>query len=187
MHRIIFIIFILLIALRADAAMVRVIAIENGRTITIERNGTRSCVVLAGVAITDELRARELLRWTIGTSWVMIEPSADGFLAYRSPDALFINRELVLRGCARATLPGIQPANQLDVTDLGQLDPEGRPSKTAVKERGSGSGTSRRSRAQTKRATGAGTRAASGAKGSVPRVPSSGARTRGRPPQGSSR
>lgn len=187
MHRIIFTIFMFLIALRAEAAMVRVVAIENGRTLTIERNGTRSSVVLAGVGITDELRARELLRWTIGTSWVMLEPSGDGFLAYRSPDALFINRELVLRGCARATLPGIQPAHQLDVTYLGQLHPEGRPPKTAAKERGSGSGTSRRSRAQTKRATGAGTRAASGAKGSAAPAPSSGARTRGRPPQGSSR
>ena len=32
MHRIIFTIFILLVALRADAAMVRVIAVENGET-----------------------------------------------------------------------------------------------------------------------------------------------------------
>ena len=70
--------------------MVRVVAIENGRTITIDDRGTRVSVRLAGVAITDELRARELLRWTLADAWVMLERSGEDVLVYRSPDALFI-------------------------------------------------------------------------------------------------
>jgi len=127
MRKIIFIITTLcLFTLRAEAAMVRVIGIENGHTITIDERGTRVSVRLGGVAITDELRARELLRWTIGNAWVMLERAADDMaLVYRSPDALFINRELVLRGCARATLPGIEPENRPAVTYLGEINPEG--------------------------------------------------------------
>ena len=100
----------LVAALRAEAAMVRVVAIENGRTITVERNGARESVRLAGVEVSDDARARDLLRWTIGNAWVMVEPAGNGdYLVYRSPDALFLNRELVLRGYARATLANIAP------------------------------------------------------------------------------
>jgi len=113
MKRILLILSTLVVcALQAEGAMVRVIGIENGRTLTIDDRGTRTSVHLAGVAITDELRARELLKWTLNGAWVMLEKAGDEVLVYRSPDALFINRELVLRGCARATLAGIEPDNR---------------------------------------------------------------------------
>lgn len=134
--------------------MVRVIAIEDGRTIAIDRNGTRESIRLAGVAVTDELHARELLRWTLGTAWVMLEAAEDGaFRVYRSPDALFVNRELVLRGFARPTLPGIAPENPVTGRYLGEVNPGGpqsRPRTTAEPERRSGSARSARPRASPK-------------------------------------
>jgi hypothetical protein len=53
--------------------MVRVVDVLNGRTIVIERNGLRETVQLAGIAITDEIRAADLLRWTTVSTWVMLE------------------------------------------------------------------------------------------------------------------
>lgn len=113
-----------LFAIRVDAAMVRVVDVQDGRTLVIERNGTRETVRLAGIAITDEIRATELLRWSVVSFWVMVEPDASGgHFAFRSPDALFVNRELVLRGYARATAHGIEPERNLSVTYLGTIDP----------------------------------------------------------------
>jgi hypothetical protein len=135
--------------------MVRVVAIEDGKTITIERGGVRERVTLAGVEITDDAKARELLRWTAIDAWVMLE-AADGgaFLVYRSPDALFLNRELVLRGFARPTLPSIQPDLRPPSRYLGEWNPpatstQQKPAKAAVNDRSSrkSSGTSRRSTA----------------------------------------
>lgn len=139
-----------LFALRAEAAMVRVVSIEDGRTITVERNGTRERIRLAGVAITDEAQATALLRWTAG-EWVMLEAAGNGeFLVYRSPDALFLNRELVLRGFARATLDGITPDLRPTARYLGTYDPpKSQPPRTRVSapKRRTSSGTNRRSRA----------------------------------------
>ncbi|MGZ8730190.1 MAG: thermonuclease family protein [Thermoanaerobaculia bacterium] len=133
----------LLFVIRVDAAMVRVVDVQDGRTIIIERNGSRETVRLAGVAIVDEARAAELLRWNVVSSWVLIEPHASGgHLAFRSPDALFINRELVLRGYARATAHGIEPERNLIVTFLGVIDPPAAP-VTATRPR-TGTDTSRR-------------------------------------------
>ena len=131
------------VCLRAE--MVRVVAVENARTLVVERNGAREQVHLAGVAIVDEARATQLLRWTVGTSWVLLEPHpAGGHLVYRSPDALFVNRELVQRGYARATQHGIEAASNLIVTYLGEIDP---PSTTTTAPRQKRSDTSRRSSA----------------------------------------
>ena len=131
--------------------MVRVVAIEDGRTIVVERAGVRETVRLAGVTITDDARARELLRWTAGEAWVMLEAAAGGeFLVYRSPDALMLNRELVARGFARATLPGVQVDLRAPSRYLGEWNPpaDSTQSKQRVSEptpRQTRSGTSRRS------------------------------------------
>lgn len=179
MNRILFIFLTLLTVVRAEGAMVRVVGIENGRTIVVDRGGTRVSVRLAGVAITDELRARELLRWTIGTSWVMVEAAGEEFLVYRSPDALFLNRELVLRGCARATMPGIEPETQLAVTYLGVINP-GAP--TAAPAPKNGSGAARRSPApRSPQAPGRSTASTGRSRRASPGR-SSGARTGGPPP-----
>lgn len=141
-------VFVFLVAaLRADAAMVRVVRIDDGRTITIDRNGTREQIRLAGVSVTDDARARELLRWTALDAWVMLDPAGGGeFLVYRSPDALFLNRELVLRGFARATQHGIEPDLRAPSRYLGEINPPAvdprRASESASRTR---SDTSRRS------------------------------------------
>jgi hypothetical protein len=110
------------VCLRAE--MVRVVGVENARTLVVDRNGTRERIQLAGVAIVDEARAVQLLRWTVGTSWVLLEAQpGGGHHVYRSPDALFVNRELVQRGYARATQHGIEAASNLIVTYLGEFDP----------------------------------------------------------------
>ena len=134
------------LSLRLDAAMVRVVDVRDARTIVIERNGARETVQLAGIAIVDETRAAELLRWNAVSRWVMLEAHASGgHLVYRSPDALFLNRELVLRGYARATEHGIEPERNLAVTYLGTLDLPSAP-VTASSPKTS-SDTSRRSKA----------------------------------------
>ena len=138
-------------ALRAESTMVRVVAIEDGQTITIDRSGTRERVRLAGVEVTNDPAARELLRWTAGEAWVMLEPAGGGeFLVYRSPDALLLNRELVLRGFARATLPATAPELRAPSRYLGVIDPPSTPQKPPAKisegrRPKTDSGTSRRS------------------------------------------
>lgn len=128
--------------------MVRVVSIEDGRTITVDRNGTRERIRLAGVEVTDDAQAAALLRWTAG-EWVMLEAAGNGeFLVYRSPDALFLNRELVLRGFARATLDGIAPDLRPPARYLGTYDPpKSQPPQARVNapKRRTSSDTSRRS------------------------------------------
>jgi hypothetical protein len=140
----------LMIPVCAQAAMVRVVSVDDARSITVEENGRRVRIQLAGLVITDAARASDLLRWTIGTSWVLIEPHAGGgHLVWRSPDALFVNRELVVRGYARATTFGIEPESNLNVTYLGQIDPPLSP-PTARRTR---SGSDRRSTTPPSRTT----------------------------------
>ena len=118
----------ILLSIRVDAAMVHVVDVADGQTIVVERNGSRESIRLAGIAIVDEVRAHDLLRWNVVSSWVLLEPHAGGgHLAFRSPDALFVNRELVVRGYARATAHGIEPERNLAVTYLGIIDPPAAP------------------------------------------------------------
>lgn len=175
-------------AVSASAAMLRVTGIENGRTIVVDRNGTSERITLAGVAITDDLQARELLRWTLGSKWVLVESTPDGaFLVYRSPDALFVNRELVTRGYARATLDGIEPEYHLDVTYLGTINPA--PRTTSGSARNSGSNSARPSKAPRSRPAPASHSSRSSGRGRPARssAPSSAARTSDPSPRGSSR
>jgi hypothetical protein len=122
-HRIVLFLFVLCLAVRAEAAMVRVIEIADGRTLVVDRNGQRESLRLAGVEITNEVHARALLQWTLANSWVMVEARGDGYFVYRSPDALFVNRELVQRGFARATHTDINPQPAAMVTYLGVVQP----------------------------------------------------------------
>ena len=149
MHKIPTLIISLLISVSAAAApMARVQSIRNGHTIVVDGGAE---IRLAGVAITNEVAAQDLLRWTIGSSWILIERNPDGTArVYRSPDALFVNRELVLRGYARATEPGIEPEDRIQVTYLGLVNPGPRSSSDAGVSRPApktDNGTSARSRA----------------------------------------
>ena len=151
-QRLIPILLTLSLCFAADAAMLRVANVQDGRTIVVERDGKQETMILAGVEILDEARARDLLNWTLGSAWVMLERTATGeVLVWRTPDALFINRELVLRGYARATLREVSPEPRLNITYLGQVDPPGVQSRITASEPRTGSGTGRRSRAQPSR------------------------------------
>jgi len=142
-------IFSLMAAVCAHAGMVRVVSVDGARVLTIEENGRRERIELAGVEIVNEARAAELLRWTVGNAWVLVEKhSSGGHLVWRSPDALFVNRELVLRGYARATAFGIEPESNLRMTYLGQFDPP-----LSAAPGGTGTGTDRRSTAPRSRKT----------------------------------
>ena len=139
----------LLVSLRLEAAMVRVTGVTGGQTLVVERGGVAVPVKLAGIRIVDDEGARSLLRWTIGSSWVMLEEQPDGScLVYRSPDALFINRELVVRGFARATLPAIEPPANVVVTYLGTLYAPGPPPAKSPAASGTGSDKTSRSPAR---------------------------------------
>ena len=162
-YRIILLVLSLFIARNAEAAMVRVTGVANGRTIVVERNGKSETIALAGVAVLDETSARALLQWTLTGAWVSLEPKAGGYFVYRSPDAMFVNRELVTRGFARATHPDVPSHHHVVITYLGTLHPTpkgaaaemdatrstAKPSTGSA--RGSGSGTTRRSPARPSR------------------------------------
>jgi hypothetical protein len=144
-YRIFFFLMTLLAGLRLEASMVRVTGVVDGQTLVVEREGSPVSVKLAGIALTDGPGARVLLEWTLVSRWVMLEQQAGGgFFVYRSPDALFVNRELVARGFARATLPSIEPAQHVVVTYLGTLSGvEVRSGARSRGEAGSGSDTTR--------------------------------------------
>jgi endonuclease YncB( thermonuclease family) len=120
--RIFFFLVSLSLVVRLDASMVRVVGVIDGRTLVVERDGAPAQVQLAGIELTDDAGARTLMRWTLVSAWVMLDEQAGGgFYVYRSPDALFVNRELVSRGLARATRPTIEPVQHVVVTYLGTL------------------------------------------------------------------
>jgi hypothetical protein len=116
-------VFIFLIAVSVQAApMFRVVKIVDPATIIVERDGVRSEVRLAGIEITDRNNAFASLTWTLASSWVMIE---DGRV-YRSPDALFVNEELVRKGFARWSESAV-PSPRVATVYLGELDLGVRP------------------------------------------------------------
>jgi hypothetical protein len=146
---ILFSLITLLVSLRLDAAMVRVTGVTDGQTLVVDRGGVAVTVKLAGIQIVDQEGARSLLRWTAGTSWVMLDEQPDGgHFVYRSPDGLFLNRELVARGFARATLPGIEAPTNVVVTYLGTLFAPGPPPAKTPAATGTGSARSSRSPAR---------------------------------------
>lgn len=142
---------------RAGVEMARVTGIVDGRTIRVSTGGRTEQIRLSGLRIVDEIRARDLLTWTIGDSWVMLECGSERTCrVYRSPDALFVNRELVNREYAHPTEPGIASPSSISVTYVGVVNPSGpqagssaassspRVSKGSGAQTGSGKG--RRSR-----------------------------------------
>lgn len=146
---ILFSLITLLVSLRLDAAMVRVTGVTDGQTLVVERGGVAVPVKLAGIQVIDDQGARSLLRWTVGSAWVMLEEQPDGgYFVYRSPDALFLNRELVARGFARAMLPAIEPQTHVAVTYLGTLYAPGPPPPKTPAVSGTGSARSSRSPAR---------------------------------------
>lgn len=137
------------LAVRAEGAMVRVKEVVDARTLLVERNGNEERVTLAGIAITDDAEARALLEATLVAQWVSLEKVSGGQFVYRSPDALFVNRELVTRGFARATVEDVEPPHTVAMTYLGQLNLPGvRPGVAARSAPAARSGSAPSSRRQ---------------------------------------
>lgn len=135
-HRILVLIVFLLISRCMDAGMLRVVSVDDGQTITVEQNGTRVPITLAGITIADAVGARNLLDWALGDAWVLIEEQPGGnHFVWRTPDGMFVNRELVLRGFARATSADVQPPARIHGRYLGTVDPAGSQRRLTGKER----------------------------------------------------
>lgn len=82
--------------------MARFSRVIDSRTIVVERNGGTEVVHLANVAIpaADEQAARDYLIDKLTGSFVYVENGN----VYRSPDALFINRELAYGAYASSSV-----------------------------------------------------------------------------------
>lgn len=112
--------FLVCLAVRAEAAMERVARIVDSRTIAVYRNGHEADVRLAGVVVppAEEAAAVDYLRRELLGRWVLIEPDAalgdPWAFVYRSPDALFVNGAVAQRSWSFRT-----PMTYLGELDLG--------------------------------------------------------------------
>jgi hypothetical protein len=105
----------------AAVPMARFSKVIDSHTIVVERIGGSEIVHLANVAIpaADEQAARDYLAEKLTGSYVYVE---DGNV-YRSPDALFINRELAY---------GAYLSSSTKMRVFGEMDPGPRPQKSAA-------------------------------------------------------
>jgi hypothetical protein len=108
--------------------MYRVIRVAGPSALIVERDNVQSEVRLTGIEIIDAPRAVDYLTWTVGSSWVMVDK---GFV-YRSPDALFINEELIRKGYARPGESSSLGSPRVPATYLGELDLGVRPPARAI-------------------------------------------------------
>lgn len=123
------------------AGMRRVVAVEDAQTIVVDA-ASPTRIRLAGIEVVDGEGARRFLEATLASAWVAGEKRADGYMIWRSPDGMFINRELVVRGYARGVSSELEPPRNYTVTYLGQLNPAltgPRPAISAPPGTGSGS------------------------------------------------
>lgn len=99
-------------AVHAASRMAQFVSAPDGHTIIVRRDGVDERVPLVNVflAAEDEPAAREFLERRLAGKWVYVE---DGNV-YRSPDALFINRELAYRAYT---------APQLQMRVFGEVNP----------------------------------------------------------------
>jgi len=105
----------------AAIPMARFSKVIDSRTIVVERTGGTEVVHLVNVAIPadDEQAARDYLEEKLTGSYVYVENGN----VYRSPDALFINRELAY---------GAYASSSVKMRVFGELNPGPRPQKSAA-------------------------------------------------------
>lgn len=96
----------------AAVPMARFARVIDSRTIVVERTGATEVVHLTNVNVPaqDEQAARTYLQETLSGMYVYVENGN----VYRSPDALFINRELAF---------GAYGAPTLKMRVLGEINP----------------------------------------------------------------
>jgi len=101
--------------------MARFSKVIDSRTIVVERIGGSEVVHLTNVVIPaeDEQAARDYLTEKLTGSYVYVENGN----VYRSPDALFINRELAY---------GAYASSALKMRVFGEIDPGRRAQKSAA-------------------------------------------------------
>ena len=89
----------------ADAAMSRVVRVDDSRTIVVDTKGVIVAVQLRDVAVprAEEKDAVEFLRRTVMDRWVYIERGD----VYRSPDGLDVTRAMRTRAWYGSTFLGI--------------------------------------------------------------------------------
>jgi hypothetical protein len=125
MNRFASIIFTLIFATTtANAAInARIRTIVDARTLQVESGGKLQEVHLYGVSIVDEAGALAWLHGSVERASVFVDwRGAPGeALVYRSPDALFVNAELVRAGFANATAQDIVPRPRVAMTYIGEL------------------------------------------------------------------
>lgn len=90
------------------AAMVRVIRVVDGATLVVDDAGSQRTLRLAGVEIPPgysphstsyQQLASDALTRAVSGRWVLVEEdAAGGAYLYRSPDAWFVNREMIRGG-----------------------------------------------------------------------------------------
>jgi hypothetical protein len=104
----------------AATPMARFSKVIDSRTIVVERIDGTEVVHLSGVDVPaeDEQAARDYITEKLTGSWVYVEAGK----VYRSPDALFINRELSY---------GAYGAPSLKMRVFGEVDPGPRAQKSA--------------------------------------------------------
>lgn len=100
----------------AAVPMARFTSVIDSRTIVVDRAGTSEVVHLTNVDVPaeDEQAARTYLAEKLNGTFVYVENGN----VYRSPDALFINRELAY---------GAYAATVIKMQVFGQLSPGPRP------------------------------------------------------------
>jgi hypothetical protein len=105
----------------AAIPMARFSKVINSRTIVVERIGGTEVVHLTNVDIPaqDEQAARDYLFEKLTGSYVYVENGN----VYRSPDALFINRELAY---------GAYASSSLKMRVFGEVNPGPRPQRSAA-------------------------------------------------------
>jgi hypothetical protein len=105
----------------AAVPMARFSKVIDSRTIVVERVDGTEVVHLSNVAIPaeDEQAARDYLEEKLTGSYLYVENGN----VYRSPDALFINRELAY---------GAYASSSLKMRVFGEINPGPRPQKSAT-------------------------------------------------------
>jgi hypothetical protein len=108
-------------SMMAAIPLARFSKVIDSRTIVVERIGGTEVVHLTNVNIPaeDEQAVRDYLEEKLTGSYVYVE---DGNV-YRSPDALFINRELAY---------GAYASSSVKMRVFGEVNPGPRPQKTAA-------------------------------------------------------
>src|SRR3954465_2414245 len=101
--------------------MARFSKVIDSRTIVVERIDGSGAVHLTnvGVPAEDEQAARDYIEEKLTGSYVLVENGN----VYRSPDALFINRELAY---------GAYASSSLKMRVFGEINPGPRPQKSAA-------------------------------------------------------